>query len=55
MIIPTYISYCVKCGEYGHIGKSCKNIDENKMNIILNNHQHAFYENTIWNISIAFK
>ena len=42
MIIPNYITYCVKCGEYGHIGKSCKNIDENKMNIIINNHQHAF-------------
>ena len=42
MIIPNYISYCVKCGEYGHIGKSCKNIDENKMNIIVSNHQHAF-------------
>lgn len=42
MIIPVYKSYCVKCGEYGHTGKSCKNIDESKMQILLTNHQLRF-------------
>lgn len=42
MLIPIYKTYCVKCGEYGHLGKNCKNIDESKMNILLSNHQVKF-------------
>ena len=42
MLIPSYKTYCVKCGEYGHLEKSCKNIDESKMHILLTNHQLRF-------------
>ena len=42
MNIPYYINYCVKCGEYNHLGKNCKNIDKDKLAFIEENHQTAF-------------
>lgn len=40
-----YKKYCVKCGEFNHTAKNCKNIDENKMSNMLSNHQLNIMQN----------
>jgi hypothetical protein len=43
--MPKYKTYCVKCGEFGHISISCDNIDDAKMHNISTNHQIKLLQN----------